>query len=923
MITLVERENELSQLADLLAAAVAGKGHVVVIAGPVASGKTSLLRAFTERLGGSGVRCLAATAARGAEDTPLGVLNQLFQAAELPPGQAKRVARLLDGGALTARIDRSPTDPVGSASAQVLHGLCMALLELCAYGPLLITIDDMQYADAASLQCLTYLVRRMRSARILLVLTETLRPRPAYPALRTELLRQSHYHKLTLGPLSVGGVRALLAQHLPAATADRLAAECHVVSGGNPILVRELVADYRASPLPAPRGLVVGPNFGHAVVACLYRGDPALLKVAQGLAVLDEHSTPRLLGELLEVGPEFAGRALGALRSAGLTEAGHFRHPAARAAILQGMLPEQRAALHTRAAHLLDSDSVPAPAVARHLLAAGSVDGPWALPVLREAADQAIAEADIDLAVACLLLSGSAATDERQRAASLVALARAEWRMDPAVAARHLPDLLAAIRSGALTGADAWTPIHWLLWLGRVDEAVDAIGHLERSGGTGDAEATVPPSARLWLASLYPETRCGDGCDRDAGYAPDGGPAVSPKLQAARLLVRVVTDGPSDASVAEAEQILHASPLSEATLAPVGIALAVLIYCDRLDMAAHRCDALIYEAESVRAPTWQGFLTALRAEVTLRQGDLLTAESFAQDALSLISPTSWGVAIGLPLSTLIQACTAMGRYEDARAHLRMPVPNALFDTPVGLQYLRARGRFLSVSGQHAAALDDFRMCDRLTRKWGYRFVALIPWWADAAEAYLRVGRLQEARRLVRTQLEQLQSTPVSGRGTILRIRAAISEPRKRPALLRQAVEALRDSGERLELAYALADLGRAHHTLGEYQVARTIVRQASQLAEECGAEALRRSLADLDGPATGTEGAERINELSDAELRVATLAAFGHTNREIADRLFVTVSTVEQHLTRVYRKLDVNSRADLPLVLHPAPAEPV
>jgi DNA-binding CsgD family transcriptional regulator len=71
-----------------------------------------------------------------------------------------------------------------------------------------------------------------------------------------------------------------------------------------------------------------------------------------------------------------------------------------------------------------------------------------------------------------------------------------------------------------------------------------------------------------------------------------------------------------------------------------------------------------------------------------------------------------------------------------------------------------------------------------------------------------------------------------------------------------------------------------------------------------------------DDPAPEPEG--ELTVLSDAERRVATLAAMGHTNREIARKLYVTVSTVEQHLTRVYRKLNVHRRSDLPLRLQPS-----
>ncbi|MFE7121339.1 LuxR C-terminal-related transcriptional regulator, partial [Streptomyces sp. NPDC057654] len=135
----------------------------------------------------------------------------------------------------------------------------------------------------------------------------------------------------------------------------------------------------------------------------------------------------------------------------------------------------------------------------------------------------------------------------------------------------------------------------------------------------------------------------------------------------------------------------------------------------------------------------------------------------------------------------------------------------------------------------------------------------------------------------------------------------------------EAVEILRERGHRLELARAMDALARAHRDLGDEGRARTLARKAQQLMRESGAEpsAYETPAADSGAslPLAGRQWSPGTGwqpvELSDAELRVATLAARGHTNRQIAGKLFITVSTVEQHLTRVYRKLDVQRRTDL------------
>ncbi|MDQ3578290.1 MAG: helix-turn-helix transcriptional regulator, partial [Actinomycetota bacterium] len=101
--------------------------------------------------------------------------------------------------------------------------------------------------------------------------------------------------------------------------------------------------------------------------------------------------------------------------------------------------------------------------------------------------------------------------------------------------------------------------------------------------------------------------------------------------------------------------------------------------------------------------------------------------------------------------------------------------------------------------------------------------------------------------------------------------------------------------------------------IGQPTRARKVARSAAAEARACGVDDLVERVAnEANSGERALEGADVAAGLSDAELRVATLAALGHTNREIAHKLFVTVSTVEQHLTKVYRKLGVSKRSDLP-----------
>jgi DNA-binding CsgD family transcriptional regulator len=288
--------------------------------------------------------------------------------------------------------------------------------------------------------------------------------------------------------------------------------------------------------------------------------------------------------------------------------------------------------------------------------------------------------------------------------------------------------------------------------------------------------------------------------------------------------------------------------------------------------------------------------------------------------LALIPARSWGIGIGIPLSTLVQAATDAGKYKEALTYLRAPVPDSMFKTPVGLYYLQARGRFHHAREDFRSAVRDFQSVADLMAEWQLDVPALIPWRTDAALTQLRLGHEEVAYELVTDQLKRLTPQHARERGISLRVLAASSDLSKRPVRLRQAIKELQSCGDRLELAYALADLSQVYQAFGDVGQARRISNRAHHIARQCGTAVLTRALMpDTDAGSQDSEdtenhhvGMEPYMALSNAERRVAVLAADGYSNRQIAGKLFVTVSTVEQHLTRIYSKLKVNGRADLP-----------
>jgi DNA-binding NarL/FixJ family response regulator len=141
---------------------------------------------------------------------------------------------------------------------------------------------------------------------------------------------------------------------------------------------------------------------------------------------------------------------------------------------------------------------------------------------------------------------------------------------------------------------------------------------------------------------------------------------------------------------------------------------------------------------------------------------------------------------------------------------------------------------------------------------------------------------------------------------------------QRPARLNQALSVLAQSPARLEHARVLIDIGATFRAAGQRREAREPLLDGLAAAARCGGRALElRARTELAAIGIRPRGSERAgpDSLTPSEQRVAELAATGATNREIAQTLFVTEKTVETHLGRGFRKLDITSRRQLPDVL--------
>jgi DNA-binding NarL/FixJ family response regulator len=765
----------------------------------------------------------------------------------------------------------APARSADAARVEAMQAFCTRLLDLAETAAVVLCVDDAQYADDVSVQYLQYLARHSRSARVLLVVALT--PHTTrHPGLATELMRQPGSRRLRLGCLSP-------AETAEAAGRPESGAYLHAVTGGNPLLLRCLSAEpagWDGDPSEDVAPAVGTGPFAQAVTSCVRRSGQVAPDVALAAAVLEEFSTPERIHRVLGLAPAAVHSALAALEAAGLLADARFRHPAARAAVRDGASGARRAALHRRAAWLLRLEGVAVTAVADQLLAAAGADAtPWQasradIEALREAAEELLAQDEARQAVRLLEHALEVCGDERQREAVRVRLARLTWRFNPAAAERHL----AALLDGSHSGGEHIQPLVQLLL----------------------AQGRVPDADRLLSAGREPA---------EAETSPVG-PAF-------------------DLGAGAAERLIQDTQLTEATTEPITQALRSLVHSDHPERAVSWSRTLLQEAGRRDAPGWSAVFAYLHAEALLRVGDLRGACAHAQAALDHLPEKTGCTFRFAPTAVLIRARTLMGQCTEAARLIDQPLPQDLFRGLYGLGFLRARGLHLLTCHQPQAALADFLEIGRLMERWGIDRPAFFPWRTDAAEALLRLGRPQQAEELVLRQLALPDARRPWVRGLSLRLRALMTaSARQRVSLLTQAVDELHRSGDRLEAARAMAELGQATQSEGTAPAkGSSMIRTAWNLAKECEAGGLCREilpdapLADVaDGRTARDVGATKTpTRLSGSEQRVATLAAQGLTNREISAKLYLTVSTVEQHLTRVYRKLRISCRGELPVDL--------
>ncbi|GAA4462422.1 ATP-binding protein [Phytohabitans houttuyneae] len=917
--SLIGRRRHLDRTREWITALAAGRGRAVLVEGEPGIGKSSLMRAAADDAKTAGCQLFWASCDELSQAFPLLPLLDALESAPVDRGPAE-IAELLRAES----VPGNGVDQVAAATERLLS----LVDELCTGAPVLLVVDDLQWADAATVQTLGRLVRTVH--QLPLLVAGVTRPVPIREDLKALSRSVRPADRLRLHSLSDAEVARLVQNTTGGRPGPRLL-QLAGGAAGNPLYVTELVdALARGGALTMDDGLVEAtgtrtPGSLSAAIAdrveFLSAPGRGLLRAAALLGV--DFSVSELamvsgqsVGELMPVLDEAI--LAGVLRENDFALA--FRHPLIRAALYEEMPAAVRAAWHRDAARALARGGAPAERVARQLLPAFQDDGAtgvadeWMVQWLVDAGQRLVARAPG--AAIPLLRRAVAAIPAGVAPHDLLAC-----RLADALYKSGDPGGGADVATGALeyvTRHDYLVDLHWTrtqCWAveGRAEEALAA---LERA-----LEAPIP-ATRHRLLVLKARTLC--------------------------MLGRLDLAG----QVAE-------SALQKATDAgdrwTIGWALGTLIFAQAMRGESAQALPLFDRALTV-AETEPG-LADLRLGLQINQAAVLgnldrqeEAIPAAVQARQMADEVGNLVRLAQAQSTLGELLFETGRWDDALAEVdlvsQIPKnpPTECLDLGIAAKIRLHRAdpaaaRHLAEAEEHAARLGDLVICALALARSLAREQAGAPKEAlaelmdgmlDTEEMEESAGLLAEATRLAievgdvktaRTLVERAES--MAGDSDVPHHLAVAPHCRglldRDPELLLAAAEHYAAAKRPLPRAQALEAAGAALAERGDLGGARAHFTSAHAIYSELGAEwdlartqAKFRSYGIRRGPHARHRRADSgWDSLTPTEMKVAGLVAEGMSNPQIAAHLFLSRRTVQTHVSHILAKLQLHSRTEI------------
>jgi DNA-binding CsgD family transcriptional regulator len=898
----VGRERELAALRAFLR----GDGPAaLVLTGWPGIGKTTLWEACVAEARTAGLRVLSARPSDAEARLVFGALIDVLdgvgseELAHLPPPQLEALEV-----ALLRRA--APADGAPLANA-VAVGLLGALRALSEGDRLLVAIDDVQWLDPASTAALAFAARRLEADRVSFLLAR----RPGPVTALEQALEPQGVDRIELDGLSLGGTRRLLLERLGLSLSRPVMRRLFDATLGNPLFALELGRTLAVDGVPSLGGELPVPE---RVDELLGTRVAALPETPRRVLTIVALSPDLRLGQLLQVADE---EALAEAVASGVlvVDGDHVRasHPLIAAAAARDCAPAERRALH----RLIAKTGVDGELRIRHLaLAATEPDAELAEAVSAAAgaaAGRGSAPAAAELAEHALRLTP---TDHPARVDRLLQLGA---YLEIAGEKRRLTDLLTPIVDSLPAGpprARAW----FLLTGGDVTSNREILDFFDQAL----AESATEP--RLRAAIL------GELAANVAAVRVERIPMTNAWAEEAVALAGGVEDGaelPVLYALAWARS-LGGHPVDDLCLrfreltedlafymapSPERVAAQRLVWRGAIAEARTALNDLMEMADERGEPSSYALQRLHVCELELRAGGWDVAERLLDEW----AESSDSELLLWPMYERCRALLALGRGDAAavvtwgdEAVARARRTGSTWDL---LEATRALGAARLLSRDPGSAAEALRSVWRHTEQEGVDDPGAFPAAPELVEALVEVGEVDEASAVVArlAELSQAQEHPwglVTTRRCRAAIRLAASYDEDDADELEEVARDYARLGLAFDAARSLLVLGRAQRRHRKWGAARDALGRAETAFAGLGshgwAEASRAELERV-----GARKAPDGGGLTRAERRVAELAADGLTNKEIAQRLVVTVSTVEFHLSKTYAKLGIRSRAQL------------
>jgi DNA-binding NarL/FixJ family response regulator len=915
----LERETELAELDSAFRDAKDRHGRVVVLEGPAGEGKSTLLATACASASDAGLSVLRARGGELEQEFPFGVMRQLFEPVLAGADEARR-AVLLDGAASAAAraLGLEPEDPGPvEPGAGTFHSLYWLTANVAEEAPAVLAVDDAHWADASSLRALDFLARRLADLPVALVVA--LRPdEPDAPAeLLDELTSTPEARRLAVRPLGLESVTRIVRSRRPGADEEACEA-AHKATAGNPFYLEELLRSLPAgdadssldSKLIAQAAIA---SLGDRVMRRIGRVAPEAQTLARSMAVLGDGTRLALAAELARIEEKAAGAYAHRLRRIEVLSAEdpfRFVHPLVRRSVYDSMSVTEREAAHRAAGEVLSRSGASPETVAVQLAALTPAGSAEVAGGIVAAAERAASRGATDEAVSWFARALEENAPEPARALILTGLGLSEASLRDPRAIDHLRQAMDDAQDIGLRARIATSLAELLVLSGQWGDARDLVRSTRNLLPDQDGEAYAALAAiELMLGTYSPSL--GEGIDLQPALLDrlsKGTSWASHALAAARAVQAAHSGEEPQEVIRLVDLALHDDVLIEEVGVgrwPIANALIALIDIDEYDRAVSVSDEMREVARPTGSLTTEILASDHRGWIHARRGDLAAAEADLRPGLEMALAGNLVTVAATQLFYLQEALMERDSLADiAQLALALePGPGAEGTWPAGaLAMVRGRLRLLRREG---GGLEDLRFAAELAQTlkmsatvWPIRSVLALA---------LPPGDRDEAAELVNEELRQARAAGLARpEGVALRAAAQLAQDDERIELLRQSVEVLARSPARLEHGRSLVELGSALRRAGQRGDAREplaaglalareggALRLANRAAEELRAAGERRTAHVTDGPGA----------LTASELRVARLAAEGASNPQIAQELFVSLKTIETHLSSAYSKL--------------------